>query len=160
MHEQKPSCKNAHISRLCGIRAEKMGAQSFLCRNLKLDVYVIHFCCMPARLLIKLKPFLDKTCCKLSEAAVFLFSSATLDIPAHYLITNQWHHQPAAVSISCWSAALRGLVLVDLISELVLRAGMWGELQNECVVTCLAGWQLLLQLVLHTHTKDLVFLVW
>lgn len=31
----------------CEVEAEKMEAQSFLCRNLKLDIYVIHFCCKP-----------------------------------------------------------------------------------------------------------------
>lgn len=86
MHERKTSCKSACTSLL---EAEKMGAQSFLHRDLKLAIYVIHFCRMPTHLLIKLKPFLDQTCCTLSEGPVFLFSPATLSIPAHYLITNQ-----------------------------------------------------------------------
>ncbi len=32
----------------CEMEAEKMPAQSFLCRNLKLEAYVIHFCCIEA----------------------------------------------------------------------------------------------------------------
>lgn len=131
-----------------------MGAfslQEFKVRPLRhsLSIHASTFTCKA-----QANPFLDEICCTLSEEVVFLFSPATrhsCSLPHYKPMTSS---ASLPMSISCWRAAGSGFEAAGpFITDRVFKARMWGELKNECVVTCLAGWQLLLQLVLRTHKE-------
>lgn len=111
----------------CEMEAEKVEAQSFLCRNLKLDACIIHSCCMPTHLLINLMPLTDKACCKLlSEGTVSILSSDSRHSCS--LLISDIITQP-----SCPSAAEVLLWEVWCWWTLVISECVWGQ---ECGGSC------------------------